>query len=115
LYTTAAGGPTSFQTGIKKNWTNSTQAFGFDEARALQGFARGMLMMQKRGVQTGGLSGDDLVFAKFLENNINRLIRNVQAQGWSGFDSKINSAILSGLDDYYQLMYGTTEYGTYTP
>jgi hypothetical protein len=113
LYTTAGGGPTSYLVNIKKNWTNSTQAFGFDEARALQGMARGMLMMQKRGSETGGLSGDDLVFAKFLENNINRLIRNVQAQNLNAFDSKINSAILSGLDDYYQLMYGTTEYGTY--
>ncbi|MBC8107087.1 MAG: hypothetical protein H7Z14_10895, partial [Anaerolineae bacterium] len=113
LYTTAGGGPTSFKTGIKKSYTNSTQRFGFDEARALQGFARGMQMMQKRAHETGGLSGDDLVFAKFLENNTNRLIRYVQTRSMNTLDSKIGSAVLVGLVDYYRVMYGTSEYGAY--
>lgn len=115
LYTTAGGGATSFKNNIKKTWTNSTQAFGFDEARALMGMSRGLLMMQKRAALTGGLTGDDQVFAKFLENNTNRLVRNVQLQNANGFDSKIGSAILVGLDDFYRVMYGTTDYGTYTP
>ncbi|CAN5554138.1 hypothetical protein BH09PLA1_BH09PLA1_18290 [soil metagenome] len=114
LYTTASGGATSFKTGIKKIYTNSTQQFGFDEARALQGYARGMMMMAKRAAVTpGGLAGDDLLFAKFLENNTNRLIRNVQTISVGGLDSKIGSAVLAGLADYYQVMYGTTEYGAY--
>jgi|GEM_PF-4613810 len=115
LYTTAAGGITSYKTGIKKNWTNSTQAFGFDEARAIMALTKGMNMMQKRSALAGGLTGDDLTFAKFLENNTNRLLKNLRLQNVSGFDSKIGSAILSGLTDYYQLLYGTTEYGTYSP
>jgi hypothetical protein len=115
LYATAAGAPTSYKTGIKKTWTNSTQAFGDDEARAIWGFAEGLNMMQKRAAMNGGLSADEVVFAKFLENNENRLLRNLRLQNIGGMDSKMASILLVGLCDYDQLFYGTTDYGTYTP
>jgi hypothetical protein len=115
LYTTAGGGATSFKTGIKKTWTNSTQAFGLDEARAIWAFAEGLNMMQKFASLNGGLAGDDLIFAKFLENHMNRLLQNLRLQSVSGFDSKMASVLLVALCDYDQLLYGTTENGTYTP
>jgi len=113
LYTTAAGAPTSFKTGIKKTWTNSTQAFGFDEGRAIMAISKGLMMMQKREAEMGTLSADELTFARFLENNANRMVRNFQTQSVNSVDSKLGSAILSGLADYYQLFYGTNEYGAY--
>lgn len=116
LYTTAGGGPTSYKVGIKKTWTNSTQAFGFDESRAIMAVARGLMMMQKREATNPGgtLSADELAFTQFLENNVNRVVRNVQVQNIFGWDSKLASPILTSLADYYQLYYGTTEYGTFT-
>jgi hypothetical protein len=116
LYTTAGGGPTGFKTNIKKTWTNSTQAFGFDESRAVMALARGLVMMQKREATNPGgtLSADELAFTRVLENNVNRVVRNVQAQSISAWDSKLASPILTALADYYQLYYGTTEHGTFT-
>lgn len=115
LYSTASGGPTSYKTGIKKTWTNSTQQFGFDEARALMAVTTGLQMMQKREAQENGtLSADETAFTKFLENEFNRLYRNVAKQNAYGLDSKILSAILPALDDYYQLYYGTDQYGTFS-
>lgn len=113
LYTTAAGGPTSFKTGIKKTYTNSTQAFGFDEGRAVMAWSKGLMMMQKREAEVGGtLAGDDLAFAKFVENNAIRTLRNA-IPNINSVDSKLGSVMLYGLADYYQLFYGSTEYGTY--
>lgn len=111
LYTTAGGGPTGFKTGIKKTWTNSTQWFGFDEGRALLAVSKGLLMMQKREA-TAGLNADELAFARFLENEAYRLVRNALANT-GGVDSKLGSAVLYALCDYYQLFYGTTQHGTY--
>ena len=62
--------------------------------------SRGLLMMQKRESDNGGLNADETTFSKFLENNLNRMIRNVSTQSLSGFDSKLASIVVSGLDDY---------------
>lgn len=113
LYTTAGGAATSFKTGIKKTWTNSTQAFGFDEGRAIMAISKGLMMMQKRQADVGTLSADETTFARFLENNANRMIRNFQTLSVNSVDSKLGSAILSGLVDYYQLFYGANQYGAY--
>src|SRR4029453_319137 len=102
-----------FKTGIKKTWTNSTQAFGFDEGRAMLALSKGLMMMQKREAEGGRLSADELGFAKFLENNTYRLVRNAQVNP-GGVDSKLGSAMLYALDDYYQLFYGSNQYGTYS-
>ena len=102
----ASGSPAGFKTGIKENQTNSTQQFGFDEVRAMQGFAKGLAMMQKFASLNGGLVGDNLFFARFIENELNRLIGNFArwlSANPNGYDTKLGSAALSALVDYAQL------------
>ncbi|GGD90251.1 hypothetical protein [Paenibacillus nasutitermitis] len=114
LYSTAAGGITGYKSNIKNNWTTSTQAAGLDEARNMWAMAKGLQMMQKLKYTNGSLTSDELAFAKFLENHFNRMLNNLKQYAPSGFDSKMASNILIALTDYFQLVYGTTDYGTYS-
>ncbi|MFC3801853.1 hypothetical protein [Cohnella sp. GCM10012308] len=115
LYTTASGGVTGYKTGIKKTWTTSTHEIGLDDARNLWAMVKGLHMLQKLKYTNGSLTADQLFFAKFLENHIQRMMNNVLAYNLSGFDSKMASNLLIAFTDYYRLLYGTTDYGTYTP
>lgn len=113
LYTTASGGPTSYKNNIKKNWTTSTHEMGLDDARNMWAMVKGLEMMQKLKYTNGSLTADQLTFAKFLENHFNRMLNNLKGYALSGFDSKLASNYLAALSEYFQLVYGTTDYGTY--
>lgn len=76
---------------------------------------KGLHMLQKLKYTNGSLTADQLFFAKFLENHIQRMMNNLLAYNLSGFDSKMASNLLIAFTDYYRLLYGTTDYGTYTP
>lgn len=115
----SAGVQVGVKQGIKATQTNSTQQFGFDEVRAMQGFVRGLAMMQKFASQNGGLVGDNYYFARFAENELSRLIGNFSR--WMatnpGYDTKLASAALSALAEYAQLRdaSGGDGYGRYAP
>lgn len=94
--------------GIKKDWSTSNLNLGADDARNLWAFAKGLNMMQKYKSINGSLTGDNLVFSKFLEGHINRLIYNLSLYNLSTLDVKLASNFLAGLTDYYQLVYGST-------
>ncbi|QGQ98316.1 hypothetical protein EHS13_27245 [Paenibacillus psychroresistens] len=105
--------------GIKQDWTTSSLNLGADDARNLWAFAEGLNMMQKYKSINGSLTGDNLNFAKFLEAHINRLLYNIKQYNLSTLDVKLASNFLTGLTEYYQLIYGSTtnpgslSYGTY--
>ena len=108
-----AGRPAS-RAGSRRPGPTARRRSAADDGRAIMAVSRGLLMMQKREAQVGTLSADELAFTQFLENEFNRLYRNVAAQNVSGWDSKLASMVLPALDDYYQLYYGSTEYGTFS-
>ncbi len=114
---TSTGAPNGFQSDrlIKQTYTTSTQRFGFEETRTVEAYGKAMLMLAKRADDNGGLTADEAHFARFIENHANRLLRNVQRQPLTAYDSKLQSVLLAGLTDYYRVMHGTTPYEPYAP
>ena len=114
---TATGQPNGFQPDrlIKQTYTTSTHRFGFEETRTLEAYGKAMLMLAKRAATNGGLTQDEVHFARFIENHANRLLRYVQQQPLTAYDSKLQSVLVAGLADYYTAMYATTPWGNYTP
>jgi hypothetical protein len=114
---TSSGEPNGVQSDrmIKQTYTTSTQRFGFEETRTVEAYGKAMLMLAKRAATNGGLTPDETQFARFIENHANRLLRYVQSQSLTIYDSKLQSVLLAGLVDYYRVMHMTSPYGPYTP
>jgi len=70
-------------------------------------------MLQMYKYRNGSLNSDQIVFAKFLENHINRIMYNLKQYNISTFDGKLASNTLIALSEYYFAVYGTPAYGRY--
>lgn len=115
LYSAATGGPTSYLNNIKKDWTTGTHNLGGDDARMLWALAMGLQMMQKRKSVAGTLSTDATFLAKFLENHLNRVLRNVTQYDLGTLDNRPASRFLIGYVETYRALYVGDSWGVYSP
>lgn len=115
VYSGATGGPSGYLNNIKKDWTTSTLNLGGDDARQLWALALGLQMMQKRKTVNGSWTTDETFFAKFLENHINRVLRNVCQYTLTTLDNRLAANFLVGLCEYFRAIWIGGGWGTYTP
>lgn len=115
VYSSATGAPSGYVTGIKKDWTTSTHNLGGDDARMLWALGMGIQMMQKRATVSGGLTADETFFAKFLENHLNRVLRNVTQYDLGTLDNRLASMFLIGYVEVFRALYVGGGWGVYTP
>ena len=115
LYSAATGAATSYLANIKKDWTTSTHNLGGDDARMLWALALGLQMMQKRKSTVGTLTADETYFAKFLENHLNRVLRNVSQYDLGTLDNRLASMFVIGYVETYRALYVGGAWGPYTP
>lgn len=117
LYNSISGSPSGYVSGIKKDWSTSNLNLGGKDARQLWALALGLQMMQKvKSLSPGGVfDADSLAFAKFLENHLNRVLRNVVQYDMTTLDNRLASNFLVAFCEYYRIMYVGGPYGTYSP
>lgn len=115
LYSSASGPATGSLLAIRKDWTTSTHELGADDARLLWALALGLQMMQKRKALGGGLTGDESTFGAFLENHLNRLLRNSTQYDLGTLDNRLASMFTIGYVETYRALQTGGAWGVWSP